>query len=296
MVQTLEKGTEQKAAQTHDTSGAVQVSNTEQAAYQTQLKNAQHDKVSPIGADGKMTIPPIQEALKTPTNPALEKSTDASASAGKVQPTDSKTTAFNNGTQITTFSDGRINITSSGVDAYGHDNGQKGSSLTIAADGTATATFPDGHTRPGPNGEEPIVPFSAKEMANLRSTTDPNGYLELHWNDKDHKISFPEERAGDTPAQVQANQTKLAEQQSFHDAAIKSIDSTLNHSGPLTLDDAGSLTHLILSPQVNPSLAEVQHMEAELQTRVTKNPDLQTTSSALPLNRALTQAEGKANH
>jgi hypothetical protein len=51
-----------------------------------------------------------------------------------------------------------------------------------------------------------------------------------------------------------------------------------------------------LSPQVNPSLAEVQHMEAELQTRVTKNPDLQTTTSALPLNRALAQAEGKANH
>jgi hypothetical protein len=287
MVQTLEKGTEQNAAQTHDNAGAVQVSNTEQAAHQTQLKQAQPGKVSPIGADGKMTIPPIQEAPKTSTNSTLEKSMDTSASVGKDQPTDSKTTEFNNGTQITTFSDGRINITSSA---------QKGASLTIAADGTATATFPDGHTRPGPNGEEPIVPFTATEMSNLRSTTDPHGYLELHWSDEDHKISFPEERAGDTPAQVQAEQTKLAEQQSFHDAAIKSIDSTLNQSGPLTLDTVGSLTHLILSPQVNPSLAEVHHMEAEVQTRVTKNPDLQTTSSALPLNRALTQAEGKANH
>src|ERR1700678_4126766 len=90
MVQTLEKGTEQKAAQTHDTGGAVQVSNTEQAAYQTQAKKAQPGNVSTVGSDGKMTIPPIQEAPKKPTNPTPEKSTDAPTSAGKVQPTDSK--------------------------------------------------------------------------------------------------------------------------------------------------------------------------------------------------------------
>jgi hypothetical protein len=295
MVQTLEKGTEQKAAQTHDTGGAVQVSNTEQAAYQTQAKKAQPGNVSTVGSDGKMTIPPIQEAPKKPTNPTPEKSTDAPTSAGKVQPTDSKSTEFNNGTQITTFSDGRIDIKSSGVDAYGRDNGQKGASLTIAADGTATAIFPDGHTRPGPNGEEPIT-FTPKEMSDLRATTDPNGYLDVNWSDKDHKISFPQEMVGDTPAQIQANQAKLAEQQAFHDASIKSIDSTLNHSGSLTFDTVGPLTHLILSPQVNPSMAEVQHMEAELQTRVTKNPDLQTMNSALALNRTLAQAEGKTNH
>src|ERR1700723_3127278 len=138
MVQTLEKGTEQ-AEKTHSTVSAVEVSNTDQAAHQAQVKKAQVGNVSPIGSDGKMTIPPIKEA------PAPQKTMDTPASADKAQPTDSKTTAFNNGTQITTFSDGAIDIKSSGVDAYGRDNGQKGASLTIAADGTATATFPDGH-------------------------------------------------------------------------------------------------------------------------------------------------------
>ena len=228
--------------------------------------------------------------------PAPQKTRDTPASADKAQPTDSKTTAFNNGTQITTFSDGAIDIKSSGVDAYGRDNGQKGASLTIAADGTATATFPDGHQRPGPNGEEPIVPFTAKEMSNLRATTDPNGYLEVNWSDKDHKINFPQEVPGETPAEIKANQAKQAEQQSFHDAAIKSIDTTLNHSGPLTVDTVAPLTRVVLNPQVNPSLAEVKHMEDELQTRVTKNPDLQTMNSALTLKRTFAKAEAQANH